>query len=181
MPYAKWLYLHWHPQTPPTVLANHWTVLSEPCHFIMQFHPHLSFTISALLLIAQTVSPSILAGQRLALGNQVQMVGVGEKGVARCPCSGETTYTHTLNLWHSAVLEADCVARLLSLLQIMSHYNRDKWYDSRSNDAASSSSLWESKPRGSRATWIKYYKHSFVGRAYAKGKFPFFELIWKDR
>ena len=49
-----------------------------------------------------------------------RMVGVGWKGVVRCPCSGETTNTHFPNLWHSAVWEADCVAQLLSRLQIMS-------------------------------------------------------------
>lgn len=67
-----------------------------------------------------------LLGRGWLWETRFKMVGVGEKGVARCPCSGETTYTHTPNLWHSAVLEADCVAQLLSLLQIMSHRNRDK-------------------------------------------------------
>ena len=73
--------------------------------------------------------------------------GWGRGGVTQCPCSGEAICTHSPNLWHSAVLEVDCVARLLSLLQIMSHHNRNKLFVSRTIEAASSSSLTESKPR----------------------------------
>lgn len=172
--YAKLWYLHWHLQRTHCISQSliwflfgsltahwlifhwgHWTFLNEPCHFIMQLPPHLGFIISASLLMAYTASPSILAGRGWLWETWYRTVGGGEMGVVRCPCSGEATYTHSPNLWRSAVLEADCIARLLSLLQIMSlPHNRDKWCDLQTNEAASSSSPRESKPRGSDATCV---------------------------
>lgn len=124
----------------------------------MQLPPHLGFIISAFLLMAYAASPSILAGQRPALGNQVQDGGgMGEMGAVKCPCSrgGGTTHTHILQTyWLSAASWADCIARLLSPPQIMSHHNRDKRCDFRTNEAASSSSLSGSTPRGSGGTCV---------------------------
>lgn len=121
------------------------------------------------LLMVYTASPSILAGQRLALWNQVRGGwwwgggGWGKWEWRDVLAQWKHTYTHSANLWRSAVSGADCIAGLLSPLQIMSHHNRDKWCGLRTNEAASSSSPRGSEPGGRWCYLYQQHKHSLMG------------------